>query len=210
MRNGRDRRLGKPEMGHARKERVLLVGTRSADHIRASGHSGCIAMKVRPSSDNRPDTWLHPIVSLNRQILLAPRAPSIHGPNPKNNVTLAPGYWGAADSFLLRSSTFGFRHWTDRHRHGRLISQVTLLGSRASSPLAFPEAAPQRGYPGSSPLELKRAAHHSKPSARTTSPNKSRHVGLFFSINWIFQSRRQRFIARSRLAAVAASSCASK
>ncbi len=37
MRNGRDRRLGKPAVGHARKERALLVGTRSADHIRASG-----------------------------------------------------------------------------------------------------------------------------------------------------------------------------
>jgi hypothetical protein len=31
-------------MGHARQERVKLVGTRSADYIRASGHSGCIAM----------------------------------------------------------------------------------------------------------------------------------------------------------------------
>src|SRR5712675_415461 len=70
MRNGRDRRLGKPVKCHARKERVFLVGTRSADHIRASGHSGCI---------QRPDTWLHPNASLKRQIPLAPRAPSIHG-----------------------------------------------------------------------------------------------------------------------------------
>ena len=30
-------------MGHAIVERALLVGTRSADHIRASGHSGRIA-----------------------------------------------------------------------------------------------------------------------------------------------------------------------
>jgi hypothetical protein len=70
MRNGRDRRLGKPVKCHARKERVFLVGTRSADHIRASGQSGCI---------QRPDTWLHPNASLKRQIPLAPRAPSIHG-----------------------------------------------------------------------------------------------------------------------------------
>ena len=49
---------------------MFLVGTRSADHIRASGHSGCI---------QRPDTWLHPNASLKRQIPLAPRAPSIHG-----------------------------------------------------------------------------------------------------------------------------------
>ena len=46
MRNGRDRRLGKPVMGHAIVERVLLFGTRSADYIRASGHSGCIATEV--------------------------------------------------------------------------------------------------------------------------------------------------------------------
>src|SRR4051794_12519714 len=70
MRNGRDRRLGKPVTCHARKERVLLLGTRSADHIRASGQSGCI---------QRPDTWLHPNASLICQIPLAPRAPSIHG-----------------------------------------------------------------------------------------------------------------------------------
>ena len=72
MRNGRDRRPGNPVTGHARKERVLLVGTRSADHIRASSHNGCT---------QRPDTWLHPNASLNRQIPLAPRAPSIHGPS---------------------------------------------------------------------------------------------------------------------------------
>ena len=43
MRNGRDRRSGKPVKGQAILERALLVGTRSADHIRASGHNGCIA-----------------------------------------------------------------------------------------------------------------------------------------------------------------------
>ena len=42
-------------MGHATLERVLLIGTRSADYIRASGHNGCI---------QRPDTWLHPNPSL--------------------------------------------------------------------------------------------------------------------------------------------------
>lgn len=46
MRNGRNRRLGKPVMGHAIVERVLLLGTRSADYIRASGHNGCIAMEA--------------------------------------------------------------------------------------------------------------------------------------------------------------------
>src|SRR6476660_2606367 len=81
MRNGRDRRSGKPVMGHAILERALLVGTRSADHIRASGHSGCIATGRASTRKNRPDTWLHPNASQIGQILLAPRAPSIHGPS---------------------------------------------------------------------------------------------------------------------------------
>ena len=46
MRNGRDRRLGEPVMGHATLERVRMFGTRSADYIRASGHDGCIATEV--------------------------------------------------------------------------------------------------------------------------------------------------------------------
>ena len=59
-------------MGHATLERVLLIGTRLADYIRASGHNGCI---------NRPNTWLHPNASLKCPIFsLAPRAPSIHDP----------------------------------------------------------------------------------------------------------------------------------
>ena len=59
-------------MGHATLERVLLIGTRLADYIRASGHNGCI---------NRPNTWLHPNASLKCPIFsLAPRAPSIHAP----------------------------------------------------------------------------------------------------------------------------------
>jgi hypothetical protein len=60
MRNGRDRRSGKPVKCHARKERALLVGTRSANHIRAGSHSGCT---------QRPDTWLHPNASRKRQML---------------------------------------------------------------------------------------------------------------------------------------------
>ena len=70
MRNDRDRRLGKPVKGHAILERTLLVGTRSADHIRASGHSGCIASEVTPPCKNRPDTWLHPNASQKAKFLL--------------------------------------------------------------------------------------------------------------------------------------------
>ncbi len=33
-------------MGHAIGERVLLYGIQSADYIRASGHSGCVAMEA--------------------------------------------------------------------------------------------------------------------------------------------------------------------
>jgi hypothetical protein len=51
-------------MGHASKERERLVGTRSADYIRASGHSGRI---------QRPYTWLHPTCSLKCQSFLLHR-----------------------------------------------------------------------------------------------------------------------------------------
>jgi hypothetical protein len=39
--------IGKPVLCHATNERVLLIGTRPADHIMASGQSGC---------NNRPNT----------------------------------------------------------------------------------------------------------------------------------------------------------
>jgi hypothetical protein len=61
MRNGRDRRSGEPVPCHAIDKRVLLIGTRSADYIRASSQSGCI---------ERPNTWLHPNASLNVRFLL--------------------------------------------------------------------------------------------------------------------------------------------
>ena len=54
MRNGRDRRSGKPVMGHAIDERVVLFGTRSADYIRASGHGGCIAMEASLQATTDP------------------------------------------------------------------------------------------------------------------------------------------------------------
>jgi hypothetical protein len=57
-------------MGHAIVERVLLFGTRPADYIRASSHSGCIAMEASSPFENRPYTWLHPNVSLNVRFLL--------------------------------------------------------------------------------------------------------------------------------------------
>ena len=75
--DGIDAKRSRPSIGktrymcHAKLERVLLVGTRSADYIRASGHSGRI---------QRPYTWLHPTPFAEMpDFSLAPRAPSIHG-----------------------------------------------------------------------------------------------------------------------------------
>src|SRR5271170_7281361 len=79
MRNGRDRRSGKPVKGHAKLERALLVGTRSADHIRASGHNGWIATG-QASTRKQAGYMAAPERFAKRQIHLAPRAPSIHGP----------------------------------------------------------------------------------------------------------------------------------
>ena len=45
-------------MGHAILERALLVGTRSADHIRASGHKGCIA--TRQASTRKQAGYMAP------------------------------------------------------------------------------------------------------------------------------------------------------
>jgi hypothetical protein len=80
MRNGRDRRLGEPVMGHAILERVRLFGTRSADYIRASGHNGCIATEVILQATTGR---IHDRTRTLRysQIPLAPRAPSIHDPS---------------------------------------------------------------------------------------------------------------------------------
>jgi hypothetical protein len=65
-----DAKRSRPSIGktrekcHASKERERLVGTRSADYIRPSGHSGRF---------QRPYTWLHPTHSLKCQIFLLHR-----------------------------------------------------------------------------------------------------------------------------------------
>ena len=100
MRNDRDRRSGKPGMGHARKERVLLFGTRSADYIRASSQSGCI---------QRPNTWLHPNVSLNCPIFPLHRgrrpymAPRVISRRRNNSVASLIGRSGSS-TFRLSTS----------------------------------------------------------------------------------------------------------
>src|SRR5262245_31151934 len=63
--------IGKPVKCHARKERVLLVGTRPADHIRASSQCGCIEKAGYMAAPER--------FAQMSAFRLAMRAPSIHG-----------------------------------------------------------------------------------------------------------------------------------
>src|ERR1700756_4241144 len=77
MRNGRDRRPGKPVMGHAILERALLVGTRISE-----SHQGQQPQRLHREgaslyAKNRPHTWLHPNASQKGQIHLAPRAVAV-------------------------------------------------------------------------------------------------------------------------------------
>ena len=67
-------------MGHAIDERVFLFGTRSADYIRASGHSGRIAMEA--SLQAKTGRIHDRTRTLRRKVRfpLATRAPSIHNP----------------------------------------------------------------------------------------------------------------------------------
>ena len=137
MRNGRDRRLGKPVKGHAILERALLVGTRSADHIRASGHCGCIAMEVSPPFENRPYTWLHPNASQIRQIPPC-TAGAVHT-WPLTSFT-APQKCGRFSNRPLGSSAF-------RPSTTSTVS-MSLTGSRFSSesaPRPFHDGIRERG-----------------------------------------------------------------
>ena len=72
MRNGRDRRSENPLLGHAKKERVVLIGT---DQRITSGPAA-----KRPHSKAEYMTAPERFAD-NSQIPLAPRAPSIHDPN---------------------------------------------------------------------------------------------------------------------------------
>jgi hypothetical protein len=67
-------------MGHAILERVRLLGTQSADYIRAGGHSGCIATEVilQATTGRIHDRTR----TLRRKVRfpLAPRAPMVWTP----------------------------------------------------------------------------------------------------------------------------------
>ena len=67
-------------MGHATLERVRLFGTRSADYIRASGHSGCIATEVVLQAKQAEYMTAPERFAEMSDFSLAPRAPSIHDP----------------------------------------------------------------------------------------------------------------------------------
>src|ERR1700719_952362 len=68
MRNGRDRRSENPLLGHARRERVVLIGT---DQRITSGPAA-------KRSHSKAEYMTAPERFADRQIPLAPRAPSIH------------------------------------------------------------------------------------------------------------------------------------
>src|SRR5258706_12011534 len=72
MRNGRDRRSENPALGHAQIERVVLIGT---DQRITSGPAA-----KRPQS--KAGYMTAPERFADSQIPLAPRAPSIHDPEP--------------------------------------------------------------------------------------------------------------------------------
>ena len=60
---------------------MLLFGTRSADYIRASGHSGCIATEVILQAKQAEYMAAPERFAEMPDFSLAPRAPSIHGTN---------------------------------------------------------------------------------------------------------------------------------
>jgi len=74
--------IGKPVIG-PREERARAVDwDRSADHIRASGHIGCIAWRHASKRKQAGYMAAPERFAKKSDFSLAPRAPSIHGPNP--------------------------------------------------------------------------------------------------------------------------------
>src|ERR1700676_1303719 len=80
MRNGRDRRSENPLLGHARRERVVLIGT---DQRITSGPAA-------KRSHSKAEYMTAPERFADSQIPLAPRAPSIHDPKQPIRSTTAP------------------------------------------------------------------------------------------------------------------------
>ena len=89
-----DAKRSRPSIGKTRymchASLVLLVGTQSADYIRASGHSGRI---------QRPYTWLHPTRSLKCPIfpLHRGRRPYMALRRPQSMSAVMSAYGGKAE-----------------------------------------------------------------------------------------------------------------
>src|SRR5580704_9547500 len=93
MRNGRDRRSENPLLGHAKKERVVLIGT---DQRITSGPAA-----KRPHSKAEYMTAPERFAD-NSQIPLAPRAPSIHDTKATRHLRIRARLEGR-NCFLRRS-----------------------------------------------------------------------------------------------------------
>jgi hypothetical protein len=185
MRNGRDRRLGKPVMGHAILERALLFGTRSADHIRASGHSGCIAMETRFSIRQQAEYMAAPERFAKRQIPLAPRAPSIHDPfrtstgrcsqdcqragdTPRSGVVLrVADVFHPVDDLAVER----FRNRDVRHRCGRRRAVPVLLARREPNDIARLDLL---DWPALALREAAAGRHDQRLSERMRVPGRAR------------------------------------
>src|SRR5450631_3955318 len=73
-------------------ERVRLFGPRSADYIRASGHSGCIATEVVLQAKQAEYMTAPERFAEMPDFSLAPRAPSIHDPSATLAVHRSNGF----------------------------------------------------------------------------------------------------------------------
>src|SRR5450755_3433749 len=99
MRNGRDRRSENPLLGHARKERVVLVGT---DQRITSGPA---AKRLH----SKAGYMAAPERFADSQIPLAPRAPSIHDPKRRSPANFCCGAKLLLDQ-LVGGGQQRFRH----------------------------------------------------------------------------------------------------
>src|SRR3954453_12995179 len=129
MRNGRDRRAENPSLGHARKERVSLFGT---DQRITSGPAA-----RRPHS--KAEYMTAPERFADSQILLAPRAPSIHDPKRSSghvpiSLSHRPRDGSVVSSLHCMNDPLAEGHMASRI--GRRKFLATLGGAAVAWPLA--------------------------------------------------------------------------
>jgi hypothetical protein len=136
-------------MGHAIVERVRLFGTRSADYIKASSHSGCIATEVTLQAKTGR---IHDRTrTLRRKVRfpLAPRAPSIHdpmyGPAVRCKRT-SSGWWRAVLHQCIRP-LIGV-HAPGHHGYQRTCDLISGQASRR------PFGSPVFGHAGKKPRQV--------------------------------------------------------